>query len=83
MGPLALVRAPVESRPLRQRLWDLLQINLNDYRQSWEIQPDGSHVARRLGPDTAANPAAQLGTHRVLMMLAAKHVLEDGVTSGA
>ena len=35
---------PVQQRPLRQRLWDILQIMLNDRRSGWDMQPDGSYV---------------------------------------
>ena len=33
---------PVESLPLRERLWETLQIELQDCRQAWQRQPDGS-----------------------------------------
>jgi len=59
---LARVEAvvPIERRPLREKLWDILQIMLGDRRQAWEMQPDGSYVQRVAGPN-------DLGTHQFLM----------------
>ncbi len=61
---LARVEAvvPIERQPLRDRLWDILQIMLRDRRQAWDMQPDGSYVQRT--PDmTDVHP----GTHLWLM----------------
>jgi polyphosphate kinase len=58
---------PVEARLLRQRLWEILQINLTDQRQAWDMRPDGSYVQRQ--PSTPNAPGA-LGTHAALMTLA-------------
>jgi polyphosphate kinase len=38
--------APVEAPPLRQRLWQIPQVMLQDHRQAWDMQPDGSYVQR-------------------------------------
>jgi polyphosphate kinase len=64
---LARVEAvvPIQRRPHRQRLWDILRVMLNDQRQAWDMKPDGSYVQRR-----PADPATQLGTHQTLMALA-------------
>ena len=56
---------PVESLPLRERLWEALQIELQDSRQAWQMQPDGSYV--RLKPEDGANAVARAGAHRTLM----------------
>jgi polyphosphate kinase len=56
--------APVERRPLKERLWEVLNIMLSDKRQAWDMQPDGSYVQRR--PST---PAEEVGTHQALMQL--------------
>jgi len=50
--------APIEDRPLRERLWHLLDTMLNDQRQAWDMQPDGTYTQR--SPD---DPAKQVGTH--------------------
>ena len=50
----------VQNPRLREKLWDVLQIMLNEKRQAWDLQPDGSYVQRK-GPDT------ELGTHQMLM----------------
>ena len=56
--------------PLRERLWEVLQVMLNDQRQAWDMQPDGSYVQRMPSKDTNGDPAAGLGTHQYLMNLA-------------
>lgn len=56
---------PVESLPLRERLWESLQIELQDCRQAWQMQPDGSYV--RLNPEDATNVVARAGAHKTLM----------------
>ena len=60
--------APVEARPLRQRLWEILQVMLNDKRSAWDLQPDGSYVQR-----TPADPSQELGAQQRLMALARQH----------
>jgi len=58
---------PVEDLRARTRLWEILQIMLNDQRQAWDLQSDGSYVQRQ-PPATSTGPEA-MGTHRVLMDL--------------
>jgi polyphosphate kinase len=31
-------------RTLRERLWEVLQVQLEDQRNAWQMQPDGSYV---------------------------------------
>jgi polyphosphate kinase len=57
------VVVPIESRPLRERCYEILQITLRDQRQAWELRPDGSYVQRR--PASPDMP----GTHQILMDL--------------
>ncbi|MCW8133083.1 MAG: polyphosphate kinase 1 [Planctomycetota bacterium] len=57
--------APVEHRAGRERLWDVLQIMLNDRRQSWELQSDGSYVQRK--PEGDPQAPSTIGTHKALM----------------
>ena len=61
--------APVESRPLRQRLWDILQIMLNDRRSAWDMHPDGTYTQR-----TPSDPQ-ELGAQQVLMFRARQNAL--------
>jgi polyphosphate kinase len=56
---------PVEDRPLRERLWEILQITCNDNRSAWDMQPDGTYVQRR--PQRGEE---ERGTHQALMNLA-------------
>lgn len=52
----------VEDRPLRERLWQVLQIMVNDRRNAWDMRADGSYIHRQpTGKD------GQLGTHDQLM----------------
>jgi len=55
---------PVESRPLRQRLWEVLQIMLNDRRSAWDMHPDGSFTQRQ-----PAEGSQELGSQQLLMSL--------------
>jgi polyphosphate kinase len=61
--------APVEARPLRQRLWGILQAELDDRRQAWEMQPDGSYRQRDPAGLVGDDPRA-IGTHQRLMAAA-------------
>ncbi|MBI5726067.1 MAG: polyphosphate kinase 1 [Planctomycetes bacterium] len=63
------VITPVESRPQRETLWQIIQIMLADQRQAWDMKPDGTYVQRT--PADPSAPAA-IGTHRTLMELAKK-----------
>jgi polyphosphate kinase len=60
---------PVEAVPLRQRLWQILQLMLRDHRQAWDMQPDGSYIQRVPPADTPPDGPEQLGTHKTLMAL--------------
>ncbi len=57
---------PVESRPLRDRLWRILQIMRLDHRQAWDMRPDGSYV-QRVPPAEAGDGPEVLGTQQTLM----------------
>ena len=59
------VATPVLDRTARERLWEILRISLDDVRQGWVMQSDGSYV--RAAGDAAASPEAALGTHAWLM----------------
>lgn len=58
---------PVEDRAARERLWEILDICLQDQRQAWLMQPDGSYVQSQPAAD-ATGPAA-VGIHAWLMDL--------------
>jgi polyphosphate kinase len=64
------VVAPVVAPALRQRLWEILEINLNDCRQAWVMTASGDYW--RLEPDPAASGVAADGTHATLMRLTAE-----------
>ena len=53
---------PILAPDLRSRLWDILQIQLNDHRQAWELNADGSYTQRQ-----PKSPEDEAGTHLTLM----------------
>ena len=55
---------PIEDRALRSRLWEIFSVLLNDRRQAWEMQPDGTFVQYQ--PKTADE---EVGSHQRLMQL--------------
>jgi polyphosphate kinase len=60
---------PVLQPRLRSRLWDVLQTALQDQRQGWDMQPDGTYILRQ--PDDLPEDAPQaMGTHQRLIQLA-------------
>jgi polyphosphate kinase len=64
---------PIHGRKHRARLWEILQVCLQDQRNAWQLQPDGSY--HQLTPDSPNSPGAA-GTHETMMQLAlARHGL--------
>ena len=58
---------PIETSGLRRRIWELLQIMLDDQRQAWDMQPDGKYRQRRPADDSKLDA---LGTHERLILAA-------------
>jgi len=52
---------PVVVRTLRERLWEVLQVQLEDQRNAWQMQPDGSYI--RLHAEEGASEVAREGSH--------------------
>jgi polyphosphate kinase len=52
---------PVRARHLRERLWEDLAVQLEDRRNAWQMQPDGSYVQLQAGE--GASEVAREGTH--------------------
>lgn len=63
---------PVILPALRARLWEILEISLQDQRQAWEMQPDGSY--RQRTPQEDAAEVAREGTQQVLIERALESV---------
>jgi len=57
--------APVDNRQLRERLWEILDVNLRDRRQAWEMSSDGRYT--KLRPDKDATGPEAVGSHAWLM----------------
>jgi polyphosphate kinase len=56
---------PVMVRALRERVWEVLQVQLEDRRNAWQMQPDGSYA--RLHAEKGASEVALEGSHVTLM----------------
>ena len=48
------VVAPVENGTLRKELREFLDVQLNDQRNAWDMQPDGTYIQRTPGDEAAA-----------------------------
>jgi polyphosphate kinase len=58
---------PVQGRRERSRLWEILQICLDDHVQLWEMQPDGTYVKRTLEQELDPDDPQYTGTQELLM----------------
>lgn len=63
------VVAPVESETLRRELRELLDVQLSDYRNAWEMQSDGSYVQRQ-----PRNEGEEIGCQQRMIELANQRV---------
>jgi len=65
---------PILDRTLKEKLWETLQLCVNDNRQAWVMKPDGSYSKRDLN---------EIGTHERLMQIAKQSVqpLEEKIQS--
>jgi polyphosphate kinase len=61
--------APIGGRRERERLWEIMQIGLNDRRQGWDMHGDGRYVPRTIDELASGHPDA-IGTHQRLMAMA-------------
>jgi polyphosphate kinase len=61
------VITPVESRPARERLWEVLDAALKDQRQAWQLDASGNY--EQLVPADAGDGPECLGSHQYLMEL--------------
>lgn len=68
---------PVENRALRSRLWEILMINLEDHRQSWQMRSDGTYALRDVSR-LAEDDSRMEGTHARLMRLMRERTESDG-----
>lgn len=67
------VVAPVEDASLRERLWEILHVSLEDRRQAWVMQPDGTYV--QLRPEPGDEGPAAMGSHAWFIELAKRRAL--------
>jgi len=59
------VAAPVKARSARARLWEILQVSLDDTRQAWVMDSDGGYAQLR----SPAEGVDHSGTHETLIAL--------------
>ncbi len=73
---------PIEDRSLRTRLWQILNICLNDEHQRWDLQPSGRYIRRQRDGATTVDSSSS-GTHATLMQLAlARAAAETSAVEG-
>jgi polyphosphate kinase len=68
------VVAPVLSRTAKEKLWEIVEICLQDRRQAWVLQSDGAYTEVR--PETDSAALGEAGTHATLMRLARRRYSE-------
>ena len=68
------VVTPVRAAPLKEKLWEILDICLRDRREAWVMKSDGSYEL--LQPSGDGDGPETAGTHEVLMALARKRASE-------
>ena len=61
--------APVEEALQKERIFEILNLMLNDHRQGWEMKSDGTYVKRK-----STAPKKDLGIHALLMQKARSRV---------
>ncbi len=54
--------APIEDPQHRERIFDFLNLLIDDHRQGWEMRSDGTYKKRKV-----KHPKRELGTHQILM----------------
>jgi polyphosphate kinase len=59
--------APIETSALRRQLWQVLQTCLEDRRQGWDMNSDGSYVQRTPDPNGRPDGPETVGTQAALM----------------
>ena len=65
------VITPVEDPALRERLHEVLELQLNDHRNGWEMRSDGDYVQRQ-----PRSPAEETGSQEALVLAAEKRNFE-------
>lgn len=63
------VVTPVEQLHCRQKLWQVMQILLNDQRQAWDMDSEGRYTQRQ-----PANADQEIGAHQRLMEITDKRL---------
>jgi len=67
---------PINDRPLRERLWEILQACLQDSRQAWVMGADGTYRQQQVPADDDNGPAS-LGAQAWLMELTRRRAADN------
>jgi len=73
---------PIEERVLKEKIWEVFQVMLNDQRQVWEMRSDGTYLQRKPQSENQ-----NLGTHQLLMKSARQRyppgeIIAEGIWGG-
>jgi len=61
--------APIEEPLQKERIFEILNLMLNDHRQGWEMNSDGTYT-RHKAPSPSSHSKKELGIHALLMQKA-------------
>jgi len=61
--------APIEEPLQKERIFEILNLMLNDHRQGWEMKSDGTYTKLK-AVSNSKSPKKDLGTHTLLMQKA-------------
>lgn len=71
---------PVYDRAAKEKLWDILQAYIQDKKQSWTMNTDGSYQKRKISPQDTAPGVQQLMMEKVITK---QEITEDDINYGA
>lgn len=57
---------PIIERPLREKIWEIIQLHLKDQRQTWDMRSDGNYTQRQ---------QSEIGVQQSLMNLTKQRIL--------
>ncbi|MFO0859540.1 MAG: polyphosphate kinase 1 [Phycisphaerales bacterium] len=61
------VAVPIRDRDARRKLHRIFEVSLQDQRNAWDLQPDGTYIQRRPGEDAEPDSPQASGTFNTLM----------------
>lgn len=61
------VAVPIRDRDARRKLHRIFEVALQDQRNAWDLQPDGTYIQRKAGEDAEPDSPQASGTFNTLM----------------